>query len=254
MLRIKVAGLSLDFNTRFPSAMEKLFAGYLDDGREQAAPVLSLEPEPWVGDVVDETGQGPEMVEFYAVSAALGDILPEYRRLQTHGVAIGYHGKSYIFSAPSGTGKSTRAFLWQKYLGEDRVSIINGDKPVLWFREDAVLACGSPWSGKEGLEKNVCVPLGGICLLHRSTANVIRRANSQEFFDFYVNQVQLPKAPDSMLSALSLIEELFAKVPVFVLENDMSEQGVKLAFTALTGLDYEECRLFRTDRTALLMK
>jgi len=192
MQRFMVAGLSLEFNTRFPSEMERLFAGYSGDGQVNSASVLTLEPESWVKDIEDETGQGPEMVEFYAVSAALGDILPEYRRLQTHGVAIEYDGKAYIFSAPSGTGKSTRAFLWQKYLGENKVTIINGDKPILWFKDDAILACGSPWSGKEGLEKNVCVPLGGICLLHCSAANVIRSASSEEFFDFYASQVQLP--------------------------------------------------------------
>jgi len=46
-----------------------------------------------------------------------------------------------------------------------------------------------------------------------------------------------------MLSALSLIEELYAKVPIFTLENDMSEQGVKVAFEALTGKDYENKRI-----------
>jgi len=219
--------------------MDRLFAAYSDDGQENVAPVLSLNPEPWIKDIDNETGQGPEMVEFYAVSAALGDIIPKYRRLQTHGVAIEYEGQAYIFAAPSGTGKSTRAFLWQKYLGNENASIINGDKPILWFKDETVLACGSPWSGKEGLQKNVCVPLGGICLLYRSAANVIRRASSQEFFDFYVNQVQMPKSAESRLSSLSLIEELYTKVPIFTLENDMSEQGVKVAFEALTGKDYE---------------
>jgi len=153
MQRFMVAGLSLKFNTRFPSTMENLFAGYSVDGQDNAAPVLTLEPESWVKAIANETGQGPEMVEFYAVSAALGDILPEYRRLQTHGVAIEYDGKAYIFSASSGTGKSTRAFLWQKYLGENKVTIINGDKPILWFKDDEILACGSPWSGKEVLKR-----------------------------------------------------------------------------------------------------
>jgi len=91
--------------------------------------------------------------------------------------------------APSGTGKSTHAFLWQKFLGEDNVAVINGDKPILRFREDDVLACGSPWAGKDGLQRNVCTPLGGICLLKRSSENIIRRAGAQEFFDFFAPQV-----------------------------------------------------------------
>jgi len=238
---LKIAGLTLTYDSDYPSLMERMFSDYLCDDVEGVA--LKLDPKPWLGTITDETGQGPEAVEFYAVSAALGEQLPKFGRLQTHGVAIEFGGKAYIFSAPSGVGKSTRAFLWQKYLGEDKVTIINGDKPILWFSDGQVLACGSPWAGKEGLQKTRCVPLGGICLLQRSADNTIRRATPQEFFDTYTSQVQMPREGEAMMSALSLVEELYAKVPTFVLANDISEQGVKVAFEALTGNVYENHRI-----------
>jgi len=45
----------------------------------------------------------------------------------------------------------------------------------------------------------------------------------------------MPIDPQVMMETLSLLEELYAKVPVFLLENDRSEQGVMVAFEALTG-------------------
>jgi len=240
---LEIAGLVMKYETSFPSTMEKLFSGYYvhETGKNENVPLLN--PKPWIETVSNETGQGPESVEFYALSAALGEMLPVYDRLQTHGVAIEYDGKAYMFSAPSGTGKSTRAFLWQKYLGYDKVSVINGDKPVLWFNGNEVLACGSPWAGKEGLNRNVCVPLGGICLLRRSSENTIRHADAQQFFDFFMPQVQLPSAVPAKMKALSLLEELYAKVPIFMLENDMSEYGVKVSYQTLTGKEYETHRI-----------
>jgi len=240
---IKVAGLSVEYKTDFPSVMEGLFADYFVGGQESNVPSLTLDPGPWKKSITERTDQKPETVEFYALSVALGDVLPKYKRLQTHGVAIEFEGKAYIFAAPSGTGKSTRAFLWQKYLGSDKVCVINGDKPILWFKDDTVLACGSPWAGKEGLQKNVCVPIGGLCLLRRSHENKIQRATQKEFLDFYLSQIQLPKAARTIMDSFSLIEELFSKVPAFLLENDLSEQGVKVAFETLTGKEYEHYRI-----------
>lgn len=237
----RIAGLNVDFETAFPSQMDRAFAEYRVD--DAAVPDIVLDPGPWRGRIQDETNQGPEAVEFYSLSVALGERLPLFDRLQTHGVAIEYQGNSYIFSAPSGTGKSTRAFLWQKYLGVDQVAVINGDKPILWFRDDDILCCGSPWAGKEGLHRNVCIPLKGLCLLQRSSENTIRRATASEFLDFYMQQLQMPGDSAAMVRTLQLLDRLYRMVPVYLLRNDMSEQGVRVCYQALTNLDFNANRI-----------
>jgi len=235
---IKTASISdlvFQFDTRFPKETDERFEGYIAEGR---TPELTIDPEPWLPRIVEATDQDPSGVEFYAVSVALGDTLPFYNRLQTHGVALEYEGRAYIFSAPSGTGKSTRAFIWQEHIGGN---IINGDKPILHFLPDhSVLACGSPWSGKEGLQQPRCVPLGGLCLLERSEENTIRRASAQEYFDFFLKQVQVPQSPEGIRKALELIEALYADVPVWLLRNDNTTAGLKVCFEALTGKKYRE--------------
>lgn len=237
---LNIAGITLEYKTQFPSQMKLLFADYAVGEQEGLVPTLTLDPEPWLDTIIEETCQSPVNTEFYAFSVALGEQLPQHRRLQTHGVAIQYDGKSYIFTAPSGVGKSTRALIWQKYLGTDKVHIINGDKPILWFKENEVLACGSPWAGKEGFQENVCTPLGGICLLRRSEQNTIRKASGPEFFDFFLSQVQIPKNPQTQEKTFQLIEELYVKIPIYLLENDLSEQGFIIAFETLTGNTYQK--------------
>lgn len=237
----RIAGLNIDFRTEFPRQMGRAFAEYRVD--DASAPDVVLDPAPWRERIKDETRQGPQAVEFYSLSVALGEQLPLFDRLQTHGVAIEYQGRSYIFSAPSGVGKSTRAFLWQKYLGPEQVAVINGDKPILWFHDNDVLACGSPWAGKEGLHRNVCAPLGGLCLLQRSPDNVICRATTAEFFDFFMQQLQMPSDGAAMVRALQLVDRLYRTVPVYILRNDMSEQGVRVCYEALTNLDFNAHRI-----------
>ena len=93
--------------------------------------------------------------------------------LMVHGSAVAVDGVGYLFTAACGTGKSTHTRLWRQAFG-DRAVMINDDKPFVRLEGDRLLLCGSPWSGKHGLDTNIQVPLGGICLLERGTDNRIR--------------------------------------------------------------------------------
>ena len=99
--------------------------------------------------------------------------------LMVHGSAVAVDGVGYVFTAACGTGKSTHTRLWRQVFG-DRAVMINDDKPFLRLTEDGVFVCGSPWSGKHGLDTNVEVPLGGICLLERGEQNRIRPLEGEE--------------------------------------------------------------------------
>jgi hypothetical protein len=55
--------------------------------------------------------------------------------------------------------------------------MVNDDKPFLKFAGDDVIAYGSPWSGKHGLDTNISLPLKGICFLRRGSVNSIRQVN-----------------------------------------------------------------------------
>ena len=58
--------------------------------------------------------------------------------------------------------------------------MVNGDKPLLRLRDGICEVCGTPWSGKEGLNRNGIVPLRAICFLSRAAENRIEELSFRE--------------------------------------------------------------------------
>ncbi len=162
---------------------------------------------------------------------------PLLGRFLMHGAAISYAGKGYLFTALSGTGKTTHISLWKKYLG-DEVDIINGDKPLIHVSEEEVSVCATPWAGKERWHRNCAYPLGGICLISRGVGNRIRRIEPREYLNLLLQQIYMPANPAALTATLDLVDRMLARVPVYLLECDMSEEAVKTSFRAVTGLEY----------------
>lgn len=177
-----------------------------------------------------------ERDEIYSEIAAR---LPKYNRVMLHGACISYKDKAYLFTAPSGTGKSTHVGLWQRYLG-DNVTIINGDKPIFYIRESgSVCAFGTPWCGKEGWNRNESADLAGICFMKRGIENKIRRAKPDDAAPFLLRQMFLPKEPEAAALTLGLLDRIVSAIPAYLLECDMSEDAVRTSFEALTGEKYK---------------
>lgn len=176
-------------------------------------------------------------LETLAILRKISEFFPSKRRLLIHGASISYQDKGYLFTAPSGTGKSTHIKLWRKYLGED-VRIVNGDKPFISLEEPQTYIYGTPWAGKENWHRNCKVPLSGICFVQRGTVNTIRRLSPFEVLPMIMNQVFMPKDASSVGLTLELIDVLLQKVPLYLLECDISEEAVCCSFEAMTGLVY----------------
>lgn len=175
--------------------------------------------------------------ESLCIYREIAEQLPALSRFVFHGAAISYKDKAYIFTAPSGTGKTTHISLWQKYIGE-AVGIINGDKPIIGFG-DTVTVYGTPWAGKENLQNNTSALLGGICIIKRGTENKIRKLFPIEVLPHIMNQVYMPQDKEAMDATMKLIDRLITTVPVFILECDISEDAVKASFTKLTKEEYK---------------
>ncbi|MBQ7919020.1 MAG: PqqD family protein [Lachnospiraceae bacterium] len=88
--------------------------------------------------------------------------------LAIHSASILYRDKVWLFSAPSGTGKSTHAGLWNDIIG---TPIINGDLNLVALRQDTPVVYGIPWCGTSGIYDTRTHPLGGIILLNQGTKN-----------------------------------------------------------------------------------
>ena len=132
--------------------------------------------------------------------------------LLMHGSTVAVDGQAYLFTAPCGTGKSTHTRLWREVFG-DRAVMVNDDKPFLKLTEAAVLACGSPWTGKHGIGTNVCVPLSGICILSRGRENVIRPAEPEQVEEFLRSQCFPPQGLEKLLDRVGLWQMECTKDP-----------------------------------------
>lgn len=183
-------------------------------------------------------------LETLAVQRAIANRLPERHRLLVHGAVIEFEGRAYLFTAPSGTGKSTHIRLWRQYLG-DAVRVINGDKPFVRIpehRDELPVVYGTPWAGKEGWQRNDSAPLVGIVLLSRSEpgSSSIRLASAALNIDKIMRQVYFPPDAGAAVLTLDLLDAMLARVPVYELACDMSEDAVRASFEGLTGLEYQK--------------
>ena len=189
--------------------------------------------------------QVPDCTPDYLESVCLHKQIVEWLPIQGcfvfHGAAISFNKGGYIFSAPSGTGKSTHIRLWRKFLGE-AVDIVNGDKPVISVQEGEPLVCGTPWAGKEDWKRNICVPVRALCFLDRSTENSVVKLSSRESLGRLFNQTYLSENEGTMKLTLEHVNRLLEKVPVYLLRCDMSEEAVRCSFEGLTGLSYDTYR------------
>ncbi|MBE6591508.1 MAG: hypothetical protein E7646_05655 [Ruminococcaceae bacterium] len=187
-------------------------------------------------DTVEDISE--EYAEFTGLYRPLADHLPREGGFVIHGACISFDSKAYLFTAPSGTGKSTHIRLWKQYLG-DGVGIVNGDKPVITAKNDKILIHGTPWAGKERWQRNVSLPLEAICILTRGRTNSIRQATADEFLPFLLKQTYLNSDPVHTALTLELLDEVLKMVKVYILACNISEDAVKTSFEAMTGKKYK---------------
>ena len=149
-----------------------------------------------------------------------------------HCAVIEYNGEGYAFAAKSGTGKSTHIELWRKKFGEN-VHIVNGDKPIMRFVDNRLIAYGTPWCGKEGLNSNTSVPIKAICFIERAENNSIRRINTDEAISRIFHQVLALQDIQTVDAMVPLLDKTLRKVPCYVLGCNISEQAAEVAYNGM---------------------
>lgn len=152
--------------------------------------------------------------------------------LMSHGSTVAVDGKAYLFTARCGTGKSTHTRLWRQVFG-DRAVMVNDDKPFLKISGDGVLACGSPWSGKHGLDTNIMVPLQGICILDRGPENRIKRISPEEALPMLLHQSYCPLDPGKQARFEALVRQLTEKTPLWHMYCNMDPSAAEVSHNAM---------------------
>ena len=175
---------------------------------------------------------GPYL-ERASVQLKFAEHLFMHRTLLFHGSAVALDGEGYLFTADCGTGKSTHTRLWREVFG-DRAVMINDDKPFLRITDSGVLVCGSPWSGKHGLDTNITVPLKGICILRRGPENRIAPISIPEALPMLCKQSHRPLDSGRYEEYLTLVDTLAAQVPLWQMECNKDPQAALVSQKAMS--------------------
>lgn len=178
-------------------------------------------------------------LETLAVYRNIAERMLAYGTLLFHGSAIAVDGMGYLFTAKSGTGKSTHTRLWRERFG-NRAVMVNDDKPLLKVTEDSVIAYGTPWDGKHRLSTNCSVPLKAICILTRSEENHIEEISPGEAYQMLLQQTYRPKNGAFMLQTLELIDRVMKNIRFYRLGCNMSPEAARVAFEGMNGEKTED--------------
>ena len=171
-------------------------------------------------------------LERTAIQRKLAEFLFDRDILMTHGSTVAVDGKAYLFTAKCGTGKSTHTRLWRQVFGQ-RAVMVNDDKPFLKLTAVGVLACGSPWSGKHGLDTNVTLPLQGICILTRGKENSIRQITAEEALPMLLRQSYCPMEQSKRVQFEMLVQQLAEKTPLWHMECNMDPSAAEVSHNAM---------------------
>ena len=170
------------------------------------------------------------------------DQMPFYDMFLMHAAVVAVDGVAYIFTAPSGTGKSTHIQLWKDHFGS-RAVIVNGDKPLIRLQNGGVYVCSTPWKGKEelGLGPGAVFPVGGICMLKQSPENQIRKLSVSEASRYIFRQVHLSRNNEETFSRFwGLLDQMMTSTDFYLLQCNREPGASRLSYLTMRRKQHAE--------------
>ena len=155
--------------------------------------------------------------------------------LQIHGSALCMDGEGYIFTAPSGTGKSTHARFWRETFGE-RVWMINDDKPMVRLADGKATVYGTPWAGKHRLNTNASAPLKAIVWLTRDTENHIAPMAKADAFPVLMGQTAWARTGPQKPQTMRLLKELLDAAAFYHLGCNLDPEAARIAWQGMQSV------------------
>ncbi|MDO4563084.1 MAG: hypothetical protein Q4C12_04550 [Clostridia bacterium] len=229
----KIADIPMAFDARYKTLRTQSEA-YLS---KKDTPCFSIELSEKF--LAQKQAQNPHLsvdeCEYIWSGAQFYSELLNYNGFILHASAVVLDGAAYLFSAPSGTGKSTHTAIWQKYFGEDRARILNDDKPAIRFINGRFYAYGTPWSGKTDKNINEKAELKAIGVLSRANENSVALLETKAALYAILNQTLRP-AGNSLPRLLELLEKLMETVPVYSVLCNMEPDAARVAYEGMSGV------------------
>lgn len=163
---------------------------------------------------------------FYSFFSLRGGIL-------VHASSVKWRDEAIIFTAASGTGKTTQAELWEKY---KNAGILNGDKMLLACSGDGCDAWGSPWRGSSKYALNEKAPLRAVVVLEQAKSNTIRRLGGEEALARFSPHLFYPSWNEECTKGvMDAFSNLMKRVPVYLLSCLPDREAVEITCNTIWG-------------------
>lgn len=233
MIKIRIADLTVGIDNRFDYIVE-LAHDYLTEGDADFTVSVTdaeLDEERAQSEYAFSRGYLESIVAYRKIA----EELPRYDAFVFHGAVLNLDGEAYAFTAPSGTGKTTHTRLWLREFGS-RVHYLNGDKPIIRFKDGIPYAYGTPWRGKEGYGVNESAPLRAIAFLGRGEVNTAAEIPSTEIATRLITQIYVSrKNPMQAVLTMRLADRLTRTVRLIDLRCNMEPDAAHVSLRAMRG-------------------
>ena len=156
-----------------------------------------------------------------------------YRAVIIHASYIIYNGQAILFTAPSGGGKSTQAYLWQKY---ESAEIVNGDRAVIKKEDDGWFVHSLPLCGSSGICLNKSAKLRAVVSLNKDDKNRVEKLTPRQKLNILMNQLSFEAyKKDDFDKTLNFIDEMISHVDFISLNCTPDDRAVKTLKDYLNG-------------------
>ena len=177
-------------------------------------------------------GFGDGVNEAVAILRVICDYIVNRGGFFLHCSCLMFDNEAIVFTAPSGTGKSTHSSLWRMRFG-DRVEMINDDKPLVRMKDGRFYIYGTPWNGKHHIGNNINAPIKAVFFLEQAPENSVEESDSFTSLSLIMQQTLLPTKREDMSALLDMLGKLIESTPMFKLRCNISDDAVTTAYNAI---------------------
>ncbi len=187
-----------------------------------------------LGEDIHGDAGSPYICEAVAILRVICDYIIDKGGFFLHCSCLKYKDEAIIFTAPSGTGKSTHSALWRRHFGDD-VVMINDDKPLVREKDGRFYIYGTPWNGKHSIGNNTSAPIRSVVFLSQAPENKAEPISPIDAMALLLQQTVLPSNKAELSKLLDMLGRLVETVPMYRLGCTISDEAVTTIYQEIYG-------------------
>ena len=187
-----------------------------------------------LGEEIHGDAGSPYICEAVAILRVICDYIIDKGGFFLHCSCLKYKDEAIIFTAPSGTGKSTHSALWRRHFGDD-VVMINDDKPLVREKDGRFFIYGTPWNGKHSIGNNTSAPIRSVVFLSQAPENKAEPISPIDAMALLLQQTVLPSDKAALSKLLDMLGRLVENIPMYRLGCTISDEAVTTIYQEIYG-------------------